>query len=75
MTYYSGSELRARNLRLGGGYCLPASCSTKNIRNFIGEFLAPADLVLTNDYDQSMFCRTNDTIPLETIDIITMQVQ
>ncbi|KAL7051624.1 hypothetical protein ACKWTF_004536 [Chironomus riparius] len=68
-----GSALRERNLRLGGAVCMPASCSTTKIRQFVNEtVLASADLVITNDYDQSMFCSTNEPIPFETIDIVAI---
>ena len=73
--YFSGSALRDRNLRLGGAVCLPSSCSTTKIRQYVNEtVLAAADLIITNDYDQSMFCSTNEPIPFEIIDIIAMYV-
>lgn len=72
--FHSGSALRERNSRLGRSVCVPALCSTAKVRNFVAEFLASADLILTNDYDQSMFCRTNEPQPLETLDIIAMWV-
>lgn len=69
------SAIRERNLRLGSAVCLPSSCSTSKVRNYVNEtILASADLVITNDYDQSMFCSTKDSIPIETIDIIAMYV-
>jgi hypothetical protein len=67
--------LRERNLRLGGGVCLPASCSPAKIRSYANEtILARADLEITSDYDQAIFCSTNDAIPLETIDVVAMYV-
>ena len=54
---------------------MPASCSPTKVRQFVNEtVLASADLVITNDYDQSMFCSTNEPIPFETIDIVAMYV-
>ena len=74
--HFSGSAIRDRNLRLGGAVCLPASCSTTKIRQYVNEtVLASADLIITNDYDQSRFCSTNDPIPFETIDIVVMYAE
>jgi hypothetical protein len=65
--------MRERNFRLGGAVCLPAVCSINKIRSYVNDtILASADLIITNDYDQSLFCSTNDSIPLETIDIVAM---
>lgn len=68
----SGLVLRYKNLRLGGGVCVPATCSTTKIQSYVGDIIAAAELTLTNDYDQSVFCRTSDPKPLETIDIVAM---
>lgn len=69
---YSGSVLRERQLRLGGGVCLPSSCSVARIQSFVNEFLKPADLEIATDYDQSEWCLTNEPIPLKSIDIVCM---
>lgn len=72
LNFLSGSALRDKNARLGGGVCLPATCSTTKVRSFVSDFIASADLIVTNDYDQSIFCHTSDPKPLETLDIIAM---
>lgn len=64
--------MRKRQLRLGGGVCLPATCSPSRIRTFVNQFLESADLQVTNDYDQSEWCLTNDSPPLEAIDVVCM---
>ena len=63
---------RQFHLRLGGGVCMPSSCSTSKIQSFVISFLKDADLEITNDYDQSQWCVTNESKPFETIDIVCM---
>ena len=64
--------LRDKNLRLGRAVCVPATCSTTKMQSFVGEFIASADLIVTNDYDQSIFCHTSELPALETIDIVAL---
>lgn len=64
--------MRKQQMRLGGGVCLPTTCSPSRIKSFVNDFLATADLQVTNDYDQSEWCRTKDSPALKTIDIVCM---
>ncbi|KAG5678859.1 hypothetical protein PVAND_008490 [Polypedilum vanderplanki] len=67
--------MRERSLRLGAGVCLPSTCSAAKIRHYVNEtVLSSSDLVITNDYDQSIFCSTNDSIPFETIDVVAIVI-
>lgn len=68
----SGSALRTSNPRLGGSVCLPATCSATRIQSFVGEFLKTADLQITNDYNQSDWCLTNESQPFDSLDIVCM---
>lgn len=69
---HRGLTIKQRNLRLGGGICVPSTCSSEKVQSFANEILSQADLLVTKDYDQSMFCSTNDAKDFRTIDIIAM---
>ena len=69
---FSGTEVKNKNLRIGGGYCVPAVCSNEKTRTFIGNYLGNANLVVTDDYDQSIFCRTSDPKAFEVIDVVAL---
>jgi hypothetical protein len=62
--------LSEKKLRLGGGVCLPSSCATEKVQSFVNAFLQPAGLKITNDYDQSQWCLTNEPKAFETIDTV-----
>lgn len=66
------SIMREKHLRLGAGVCLPSTCSAQRVQSFVNDFLESADLQITNDYDQSQWCLTNDSEDFKTIDIVCM---
>ncbi|CRL03772.1 CLUMA_CG016772, isoform A [Clunio marinus] len=70
--YDIGSILRQKHLRLGGGVCLPSSCSATRIQSFINDFIKSADLRLAKDYDQSEWCTIGEREAFKTIDIVCM---
>lgn len=43
--------------KFGGAICLPASCSPQMIRNFVQEIFEGTGLVLSDDYNQSDYCK------------------
>lgn len=55
--------------RLGNGICLPASCSSKLVKVFADEMLSKNNL-LTTDYDQRVFCNTNNILEMRNIDLL-----
>ena len=63
------SLVRANNLNLVLGFCLPASCSPEKVVEYSSNFLTGADLTAT-----SAICRTNDPIPFEALAYFAMWV-
>ncbi|CAO1428231.1 unnamed protein product [Diamesa tonsa] len=54
---------------LGNGICLPATCSSKMVKVFADEMLSKNNL-LTTDYDQRVFCNTNNILEMRNIDLL-----
>jgi hypothetical protein len=66
--FFSANFLRNNQRRLTNAFCLPAACSIQMILSYLNQqFLNPNDLVALGGQ-----CRTNETLPFETIDIVAM---
>jgi hypothetical protein len=63
LLFFSGLLARNRNLRFESGICVPATCSTLEVKNFANDLLKPADLTAT-----SVFCQQNEPISLSILD-------
>jgi hypothetical protein len=64
--------LKETQQQLSGGVCLPSSCSALKVQSFVNGFLKPAGLQITDNYDQSEWCLTNESKAFDTIDIVCM---
>jgi hypothetical protein len=64
--------MRKYQIQLGGAVCVPQSCSPQKIRSFVNEYLANADLKLSDNHPLSEWCMTNEKPPLEIIDWICL---
>jgi hypothetical protein len=65
--HYSGGFVRGLGFPLTKAVCLPASCSSARILEFVNKFLIQADL---NGF--GITCQTNDPLPFRVIDIVAM---
>lgn len=62
-----GSLVRAENLTLVHGICLPASCSAHKVVEYANKILSEAEL---EAFDA--ICRTDDAVPIEALDVFAM---
>ncbi|CRK88151.1 CLUMA_CG001936, isoform A [Clunio marinus] len=64
-----GAIARENNYNFRHGFCLPASCSSEKVLNYMRTYLSQADFNVTEAE-----CQTNDPLKYEIIDIIAIVI-
>lgn len=66
--HFRGEIARSQNLIFFNGVCLPASCSTVKVREFVNKrFLINADLI-----SLGADCQSGDSVKFKTLDYFAM---